>query len=60
MGVVDPIRVAELMNHGRGESRRFLECEGKRRRKYDRTDRDRKLYGLLGTSGVTSTANGAK
>jgi hypothetical protein len=48
------------MNHGGRERRRFSECEGKRRGKCDRTDCDSKLYGLLGTTGVTSMANGAK
>ena len=59
-GVFDPFRVAELMNHGGGKRRRFSECEGERREKYDRRDCDSKLYGLLGTTGVTRTANGAK
>ena len=48
------------MNYGGGERRRFWEYEGKRRGKCDRTDCDSKLYGLLGTTGVTSMANGAK
>jgi hypothetical protein len=60
MGGFDPIRVAELMEHGEGESRRFSECEGKRLGKCDRTDCDRNLYGLLSTTGVTSMANGAE
>jgi hypothetical protein len=47
------------MNHGGRERRRFSECEGKRQGKCDRTDCDSKLYGLLGTTGVTTMANGA-
>jgi len=47
------------MNYGGGE-RRISEREGERRGKCDRTDCDSKLYGLLGTTGVTSVANGAK
>jgi hypothetical protein len=45
---------------GEGREGYFQSVRGERRGKCDRTDCDSKLYGLLGTTGVTSMANGAK
>jgi hypothetical protein len=58
MGVFDPIRVEEIMNHGERESWRFSERVGERSGKCDRTESDRNVYGLLGTTGLTNRQTG--